>query len=365
MNYIEEALHSNLFSDQLFYEEVLEQLEVEREFMISCLENNIILEAEAPASEKKGSWIQTIRDAIKKIFDKFVSVLEDLVKTDDAWIKSNIPKLQGLNYDGLSVNTLEYWKVQPGDINNILSELQKEINNVGPKDSRLKNLQTREQVEDFGAFKKYKKRNKNFTESIKIRFKVGDDNEPNPVPLSGDALKKQCIGEMSKYVVAYKATILPTLKTSYNNFNNMLNNVERKMNVTKSVKEAYCLIENAYYSDTELSLCSNYDKVFEADEQTNTTNKTTVTTTKSIEDNKPVMNKVQDTSKGNENKTDTSTGQNAKANTQDETTEYYTYLRNAIQLNQIALAAAMTACEEKYRAYMSILKGVVAARAKK
>lgn len=363
MNYLEEAISSSLISDQLFYEEILEQSNIERDFMLACFENNIILEADAPESEKKGNWLQQIIGAIKNIFNKFIENTQNLFKNDEKWIKDNIPKLKSINYDGLNVNVLPYWKLKTSDITNTLNNLQKEINAFKIGDRKLANLGSREQVEQYGEFKKYVKRNGTFADGIKAYFKVGETNTPNPVSLSGNALKMQCVNEMGKYVAEYNSTLLPTLKSNYNNFTQMLNNVDRQLKQSKPVGESFCVIENAYYGDTELAFCSNYNMLFEADANKIPANNNNNNQTNN--DNKPVLNKVEDTSSdNNDTNTDTSTGQNAKNVTSKGNTEYYNYLKNAIQLNQIAVAAALTACEERYRAYMSILRGVVGARSK-
>lgn len=356
MNYVEEAINCSIYTDQLFYEEILEQLDVERDFMVSCLENNIILEAEAPTGEKKGGWLHTIKETIKKIFEAFINKVKELFNNDQKWLKDNLPKLQGINFDGLNVTTLPYWKMDVSNITGILNSLQKEITNIKMNDPKLKSLQSREEVEKYGEFKKYVKRKGTFADGIKQVFKVADIEETKPVELGGNALKKQCLGDMSKYVVAYNTTVLPSLKSSYNNFNNMLNNVERELNKRKSVGESFCVLENASYCDTDLSLCLNSDILFEADGPA----------TKPEEKKEAQsLNKVEDTSKEQPTGQNTPDGGKDKPVAKDASTEYYNYLKHAIQLNQIAIAAAMTACEEKYKAYMSILKGVISARGSK
>jgi len=342
MTYLEEAISCSIFTDQMFYEGILEQLDIERDFMLSCLENNIILEADG--GEKKTNWIRAIIDFIKNLFKKFSEKVAELFDNDGPWIRNNLPKVKTLNYKGLKVNTLEYWKIDTSNIINTLNEFQREITTIKPGDSRIQKLQSREDVEKSGPFKKYVRRNSTFSDGIKAYFKTSDTNEPKTVTLEGDNLKKYCTGEMSKYVVEYNSTLLPSLKNTYNNFEKMLSNVERELNKTQSVGESFCVLENAYYKDTELSLCSNADIIFEA------TNN----------DDVP-LNKVQSTD-NNDNDNNNSDNKNNNNTPKNENVEYYNYLKHVIQLNQLALAAAMTACEERYRAYMSILKGVVSAR---
>lgn len=352
MNYFEEALESTLYVDRLFHEELLEQMYVEQDFMLSCLENNIILEAEAPAADNKGSWLTKIKEFLKNLFDKFVKMVQELFNNDEKWIKENLPKLGSLNFDGLTVTTYQYWNMEPNTITGTLDKLQGEISKYKPNDRRLSSLQERDAVENNGEFKRVKGRKNTFADGVKIYFKTGDGNEPQKITLTGNNLKTICQNEMSKYVVAYNNTILPSFKRSYNNFNKELNNVEKLLKTATNVNESFCLLENEFYSDTDLRFCMNYSAIFEAEGDNNT-------------DKKEPVNKVQDTTKDNpQTNTDTSTGQNAKVSNSEPNKLYYTYAKHAIQLNQLALAAAMTACEERYRAYMSILRGVIGARAK-
>ena len=378
---MEEAMNGILLSDELFYEEILEQVNIERDFMLSCFENNIILEAEAPSSENKGGWIRKILDTIKSIFNKFLENVTNLFKNDEKWISQNIPKLKDLNFDGLKVTVLPYWNLDTKTITGVLADLQREITNMKYGDARLKNLQDRESVEQFGAFKKYTPKNGTFTDGIKAFFKTGENNEPKPVTLEGDGLKIVCVNQMSRYVNEFNSTLLPSLKSSYNNYTRLLSNVEKELSRSNNVKESFCIIENAFYADTELAFCNNFDKLYEAtvsneknkngksiidldsNEHENVTNKSTNknnTENKSTNNQKddPPLNKVEDTSKDN----NTQNNNENKSTNSNGNIEYYTYLKHVIQLNQIAIAAAITACEERYRSYMSILKGVVSAR---
>jgi len=116
MTYLEEAISCSIFTDQMFYEGILEQLDIERDFMLSCLENNIILEADG--GEKKTNWIRAIIDFIKNLFKKFSEKVAELFDNDGPWIRNNLPKVKTLNYKGLKVNTLEYWKIDTSNIIN-------------------------------------------------------------------------------------------------------------------------------------------------------------------------------------------------------------------------------------------------------
>lgn len=369
MNYIEEAINSELLSDQLFNDSILEQMDVERDFMLACLENNIILEAEAPESDKKSNWLKTIIENIKNIFNKFIQNVQDLFKNDEKWIADNIPKLKDLDFNGLKVDIIPYWKLDEKKITATLNSLQKEVNNMKYGDARLRNLQDREDVENSGEFKKYIRKNGNFADGIKSYFKTGENNEPKPVKLEGDSLKIICVNQMSRYVNEYNSTLLPSLKSSYNNFNNMLSRIEKEISRNKPVGESFCVIENAYYTDTELTLCMNYNTLFEADGDNNTqpkSNEQNKTENKNTTD-KSTLNKVEDTSDKNDNNNSNQSNTNDTNNNtnKDGNTQYYTYLKHVVQLNQLAIAAALTACEERYRAYMSVLRGVVAARGSK
>lgn len=388
MTYVEEALNSVLLSDQLFYEEILEQVNIERDFMLSCLENNIILEAEAPSSENKGNWIKKLIEAIKNIFNKFLNNVTELFKNDEKWISENIPKLKNLNFNGLKVNVIPYWEFDDKNLTNVLSNFQKELNNMKYGDARLKNLQSREDIERFGAFKEFTPKNVNdgtFTEGIKNYFKTGKKGisaDPKPISLEGDQLKIICVNQMSRFVTEFNTTLLPSLRTSYNNFTNILNKIDKELSRKNNVNEAFCIIENDLYINTELSLCENFTSILEKfvqdgvnskgqpiwievpdDNKSSQNTNQKQTSQNKTEENKeePKLNKVEDTSKNdNSNNTDNNVKTDNGVNV-----EYYTYIKHVAQLNQIAIAAAMTACEERYRAYMSILKGVVSARTEK
>ena len=356
MDYLAEAMDNVLLSDQLFYDEILEQMDVERDFMMACIENNIILEAESPSSENKGGWLKAIIENIKRIFNKFLENIKALFDNDEKWIAENLPKLKNLNFEGLKVNVLPYWQLDTKAITNTLSDLQREINNIKHGDARLKNLQDREDVEQSGNFKKYVPKHGTFADGIKVYFKIGETNEPKPVTLEGDGLKIVCVNQMTRFVNEFNSTLLPSLKTSHNNLTNLLNNAERELSRSTNVSEAFCIIENAYYSDTDLSLCSNFELLFEADNPN-----------KKDDGEKPVLNKVENTSTNNNDNNAVNKSDNNDSNkpVKNVNVLYYTYLKHVIQLNQLAVAAAITACEERYRAYMSILKGVVNANSSK
>lgn len=356
MVYIEEALNNNILVDQLFYEGFLEQVYIERDFMLSCLENNIILEAEVSKAKDGESWIKKIINSIKAIFNKFIENITNLFNSDKDWIAKNLPNLKNLNFDGLKVNVLPYWNLDTKEITNTLSTLQKEINNMKYGDARLKELQDREAVEQSGAFKKFKPKEGTFTDGIKAYFKVGENNEPKPVTLEGDGLKIVCVNQMTRFVNEFNSTLLPSLKSSQNNLNNILTNIEKELNRKTNVKESFCIIENALYSDTELAFCNNFSLLFEAE------NNTITNTNEEKKEDKPVLNKVENTSNNNTTNNNDNTDNKSVPNNN---VQYYNYLKHVVQLNQIAIAAAITACEERYRAYMSILKGVVAEKGKK
>lgn len=365
MTYLEEALMSDIVVDQIYNEEILEQLDVEQDFMISCLENNIILEAENPSNtNNKGGWLTSIKTTIKNIFNKFLEVVTELFRNDEKWIKENLAKIPSINFKGLKVTTLAYNEVNIESIKRDLQNMQNGITKYKPSDTnKLNNLQSREQVEKADPFRNYNMvKDLTFADRIKIYFKTGEGYEPKQITLEDDALKNMCVGEMSKYVSTYNSAIAPALKQSYSNFDRLLAQVEKDIANSKSanVKESFCLIENAYYSDTELKLCSNYNAIFEAEApvQNNTNNTNT-----NNNDNKPALHKVEDTIKDDKEKPVNSP--NGVEVAKDASTEYYNYVKIAIQLNQTALTAAMTACEEKYRAYMSILRSVISERGKK
>lgn len=381
MTYLAEATNGNLYSDRLFYEGILEQLDIERDFMISCFENNIILEADAPESEKKTNWLQVILETLKRIFEKFIENTKALFKVDEKWITNNIPKLKEINFEGLNVEkVIPYWELDVNTITNTLSELQKEITNIRPQDPKLKDLQSREQVENYGKFKAFTKANSSFNEEIKKFFMIDENSESRIVSLKDNELKIKCVNEMADYVAKYNSTIVPSLQNSRRNFERTLNSINRYLNQNKPVGEAFCIIENAFYSDTELAYCINSNILTEAtvsneknangkaiidldsSEYKNVTNKNNTKNNNQRQiadpnqDNKePKMGQVEDNSK------DTNNNQNNTISKHGDT-EYYNYVKNAIQLNQIAIAAAITSCERRYKLYMTILKGVVAAR---
>lgn len=362
MNYIEEALIADLLSDQLYNEELLEQLDVEQDFMLSCLENNIILEAETPdnSNSKKGGWLSTIKETIKRVFNKFLEALAELVRNDEKWIKDNLPKIPNINFDGLSVTTLAYNTIDINKIRADLNTLQDAITQYKSSRRALNNLQTREQIENSRPFNSFN-RNKNmaFADRIKIYFKTGDGTESKKITLSGNELKNMCVGEMSKYVAAYNTTISPAFKASYNNFTKLLDQVEKELQTVSNVKESFCVIENAYYADTELRLCSNYEAIFEAENDQSAQQQNN-----DAQKKEEPLNKIQNANKNDENQPKNANPVGDKIE-KDANSQYYNYVKIAIQLNMVALTAAMTACEEKYRAYMSILRGVVAERGKK
>ena len=361
MTYLEEAMSNNLLIDQLYYEEILEQVYVERDFMLSCFRNNIIMEAGEntannanESSGKKKGLIKRIIEFIQNLFNKFFNRAKYLVEQDKKWLDDNLSKLKSINYDGLEVRTYKF--VNTDRIMQDLVELQATITKYDYNDIELlKKRQTKEDILKTEPYNRFTKLDNDgsFENGIKNSFRVGE-GKLTEITLTGKELKIHCPGTFTKYVTEYLNTTLPTLQNSKNNLERILKNVEKRVDY---VKESFCCIENAMYEDTELKYLSNADIIFEAkdepqssgdqnNEQQKTTQSNNSTEERKIHtvvDNKPDIEKV--------------SGDNKKSNS-----EYYNYIKITTQLNQFALGAAMTACEERYHAYMNILKGVVNAR---
>ena len=342
-DYIEEALKQHHDLDRAFYESILEDMEIESDFLLTALENNIILEAEDPSSDT--FWDKFVK-AINALFDKFRLALLDLVNGNEKFVTEELPKITGFDFNGLSVSVIPYWeKTNISEVNQkIRNDLVPLLDTKKPSSDKISEFSSRDAIEKYDKFGELLIDGKTFAESVKIKFLYGfNETEPIKAKKFGSAekdeaksneFKKVCVTNMLPYVTDYRKTI-KDVQESNNALKREIVKYRQKLK-SQSVGESFSILENTLMKNTELFYCLNHEVLFEAEGENQTEQ------TKTNEE--PKLNKVEDATKGNGSKS----GGNP----------YKNYAKIAAQLINIAIAAEMTSKEQIYKSYMAVLRGV-------
>ena len=343
IDYIKESLKHQYEIDRAYYESILEDMEIESDFLLTALENNIILEAEDPS--KDSFWDKFITN-VNKLFEKFRISLTNLVDDNEKFVTEELPKIANFDFTGLSTSVIPYWNNTdvPRINQKIRNDLVPLLDSKKPTPDKISDLSSRESIEKYNKFGELLIDGKTFAESVKIRFLYGfKQNEPFQAIVLGSSdkdnaksneFKSICVNNMLPYVTDYKRTIRE-VQESNNSLKREIAEYRQKLK-SQSIGESFSILENTLFKNTELFYCLNHDVLFEAEGEQTTSDST------------PKLNKVQDSTKGEGNKS----GGNP----------YKNYAKITAQLINIAIAAEMTSKEQIYKSYMAVLKGVYNAR---
>lgn len=347
MTYIEQAYNSIFVNESLLYESLLDHMEVESDFIYTCIENNIITEAVGSnIGERWKAFVERIKEFFKNLFNSFKKKGEELFKVNEKWITENINKVDNIDYTGLNAEVIPFWNMSTDDINKILDELSLTIKNI-PSDTQLEKLNDKSAIENSPPFDKYTKNGESFKDGLQKCFMVGIGKKLDKVTIEDNDLGNKCKTTFRDYVVEYKSDIMTKLQAKINKMNQSMDAVTNLLKASSTnVTESFCLLENCAYADTELRYCSNFKSLLEAENgNQDDKDKPNVRSVEVTDDNNP-----KDGDGGNDFKNKSSA--------------QLSYLQNVISLNQIALATAMTVYETKFSVYLKVLKSVVNARAK-
>lgn len=330
MDYTVSVIESHYNLVRNFNKVLNEKMERENDIIMQCMETaEIIFEA----VEEKKSFFKTVIDFLKRIRDAFLGKLSKLTDLSSRWLAKNEKMLQNINFDGLSVEVLPYWNINSGKL---VTEAKKISNKVF--DSLDKPVV--ENVEQT-YFRMYGGGNgDSMADNFKQYFRFGNINKNiKPVTLSNNELKSKMMGEFIPYCKKYKTVFSPVIKQLVGDAERDLSRLEKELN-----KKSSNVTESTFITLGDVPLI-DMGIVLEAD-------------TPEVK-----VNRSESSSNSNQNKDDKKDTKpkvtvNRATSTQDKSVGDLKYMRKLVQINQIAMASLMTAAEERFNAYWSIIKQV-------
>lgn len=342
-------LNEQYQSDVEFNEYLQERMEIESDMILSCMENNVILEAETNQATNKTSWLDKSKEVVHRIFGKFIEKFTDTI-TDKKleWFEKNYSKFANIDYSGLSTNLTPRWKYSTDKMtttmNNIIGMLD---SNNKPSATELDNLTSRENVEKYKEFGKITINGKSFGESLKIKFSGGTTEEPKLVNINENSSPKFsdiCLNYAIPYIRNYKKNV-NNARASMRSYDTKLDNIKRELERRdkNQLKESYFLIEECYFDESSLYY------LLEADESDTKAEGSKIIDNK---DNQPKEGKVIDN-----NKPDTKNdNKNELAQLSTKELQYYKICINLIQLT---IATYLTEIEKRFNMYIQILQNTL------
>lgn len=292
----------------------------------------ITLEADGDtASVKKKGIIRRVIDFIKRILGMFKDKINQVGKTNEAWLARNEKALSEVNYSGLAISMIPYWRF---DINTGLTKLKSDVERA--KNQNTINNLTKENADaqkvNTTLFNSYLLEG-NLVDGAKNYFRVGkvDNNSLRPETLESANLKSTIESSIIPYCKDYSKGIVNNLTAIINSAVQWLQQLEKQTAPTATT-------ENFVFAEGDIVLEAEGD----------------ATTTATQSDQKPAPTKVEVTDKG-ENGSSTTTTTTKPS----DSIAVQSLIATSIQ--QLA-AAAMTAAEERYTAYNKAIKEVIKAR---
>lgn len=360
MDYTTLVLEHQLHSKYELHDILFEQMEMESQFILSCLENmTVTMEAVATKSQI-GGFLQKIMDFIKKIFGAFSNTAKKIFQTNQAWMEENLPKLDKISFGGLEIDMVPFWTMfaaKSKKNEQFTTEIVGKLN-TARSDTKYKNMQ----VLKDDLLDTYLDENGELAGGFKNHYRTGNAKGPlKTKKLSGDELKKLVLDEFRPFCLSYNTVILSSVKKTVDEFDHMARIVETEINKRdlKPTSESYCAVEGMLYKQTDLAYCENF-VVLEAD---NSEEKKEEKPEEKSEGNKEQKadktvkpSKVQITDHGDEKKA--KMAKDAEASSDDDLLTS----KNVLSVLQTLAAAQMTVAEEAFHAYLNAMKQILNAR---
>jgi hypothetical protein len=333
-------------------------MEIESDFVMNCLESGIIPVTEAEnvtnaSNEKKQSWWEKLKAFFARIFGVFQDKAKAMFANDKKWMDENFNKLDKIDVTNAKMDLYPFWTMSMNRLRNDAKNFENKLNTIANRG----NVEELAKYKDIETLKKevysdYLDENGNLTEGLKNYYRVGNAKGPiKQVTVTGADLKR-LIPEWKQYCQSYQSDVVPLIQKMMTDAENQLKKIETAINNKINVKEAFCDIENAPYSKTELAYCENF-VLLEAE---NTTPPAKPEEKK--EDNKPAS----PTSVKLVNTGDAKQAQNDAENTKykNMSSDQLVFMKNYTMVMQTDISCMMTVMEERFRAYMNAMKALVA-----
>lgn len=324
---------------------ILARMESESDMIIACFEmTGIIPEIETVLEANNTgnkSFLVKIREFFKNIFNVFMNKAKELFSRNDAWINENKEKLLKMNLDGFKISTIPYWNTSFNDIKSFFNEtLNSLFSNIRNILNRIKiNVDAKRNNGEkmkFEPLNKFKPKEGSITDGYKNYLRHGSIEPPKHVEISGSKLKS-VVKDAVEYCSTYNKTIVPYLKSQLSHIDSEIRAIESKIS---SIKESTIFIEDAHICESELSFLPGFEVIREVEEK-----KSNVVITKPENDDK-------------NNNTNTHKGEEVKTSYDNKSKAELRYIEEGLAHTKLILTSAMTVCEEKYNAYMKILRGL-------
>lgn len=332
-NYLTETLTYINYLDQEFYNNLLE------EFDLQNCDLETLLEADNNGTNE--SFIDKIINFFKSLFSGFFDKVNELTNKNIAWINENADKFKSISYYGLEAKCKPYWNITVEPLINQLHTCLMEINRTtSPKETDV------DKIIKMPPYSTMKILNgaddKTYQENMKENLLINDTSEA--VVLSGNALKDSCVNEMLNYCTKYKTVLLTKLKSAQKDIDTILNTAKRNIKANGGTAHNNTNNNNANTNDKQKNTNESYI-LFED------TNKT--------DQNKPDNKAAVIDKNGSDEKNEKNNEKQPHNATND---DYFTYIKSTCKINQIIVAAILTHCEKRYTDYMVILRDVIKAR---
>lgn len=342
-DYCSMAIENCILLEKLHLESMMEIMDLERDFIESCLEmGQVMTEAldgvEVEVTKKRGIF-KRILDALNALFGKFKQKVLILIDKNEQWLKENLIYITPENVSKLGeVEIMPYWRLNlekvDTDLTNMVKKLITKTKNNPEKYADNEDL-VKIVRETVGG-------NSDLASDVKNFLRTGRANAPaaKPEKVTGKQLSAN-LKPMTQYVLEYDKYTQAGIREFNRAVESFVKSIQTSYNL-----ESFCYLENADYSVTEIGLLPNLEILTEAgkdqelkngkindNKQNNSTTKVTV--------NSVVGDKE---SEGNN-----------KVNS-DKITQY---CKNITNIFKILEGALLTVLEEIYLTFVNLFKAVV------
>lgn len=343
MDYTTETLNFHLQINREFNRTIFDQMEMESNFILSCLESmSVVVLEETNDQDRKQGIFSRIISFIRTLLTRFTEKAKSLIKGSQSWMKENFPKLEKINYSSLEIQMVPFWNSSINEMESTAKRISTKITSIirGNNAERYKDI---ENVKNE-LFKEYLDEEGNLAGGFKNFYRVGQARGPiKPVTLKGNDLKNKVLREFRSYCETYNSKIVPSIRKISEQTNRELEQIEATLSRRRATTENYCLIEDAPYNKTEIAYCENF-VLLEADQSSNNQNDKVSPTKVEVKDygskeslkNQDTLNKM--------------------------SSDELAFAKNVAQVSQISISAYMTVAEERFNAYINAIKQILKAR---
>lgn len=347
MDYCFELTNKCVIFEKQEYESLLYRMELEANNILENLNSvSVIFEESLPTSKIK-SFLDRLKEFFKNLFNIFRKKISEKIRNNTKWFEENKSIFDQIDYSKLKIEMLPYWEA---NIENLISSLPS-MQNVGRsdiiKEEKVKELSNFQSFKEH-YFNKYLDNNNDLTNGLKNYFRVGNSKGKTNESISGAKLKE--------LVPSFISFCENFNKKTFASLDKMRADKEREIAGIESIiksrpsTESFCLIENTFINESDLSYWPKFQTLFEAE----------ISSNEKKENQEGVKAGEKDDEKQSPTKVNVSSSDN---NNEDKKTDYSSfsspqldYIKNMSVCLKTAVTAAMTAAENKYDAYFSALK---------